>query len=36
MTGPQISDAMEEQTRRFECEIITMTYVSIDLGLSLK
>ena len=23
MTGPQISDAMEEQTRRFECEIET-------------
>ncbi len=23
MTGPQISDAMEEQTRRFGCEIIT-------------
>ena len=23
MTGPQISDAMEEQTRRFGCEVIT-------------
>lgn len=23
MTGPQISDAMEEQTRRFGCEIVT-------------
>lgn len=32
MTGPQISDAMEEQTRRFECDIITNDPVqSIDL-----
>ncbi len=23
MTGPQISDAMEEQTKRFGCDVIT-------------
>jgi thioredoxin reductase (NADPH) len=28
MTGPQISDAMEEQTRRFGCEFITNSGVS--------
>lgn len=28
MTGPQISDAMEEQTRRFGCEIVTNSGVS--------
>ncbi len=33
MTGPQISDAMEIQTKRFGCEIITNTGVSaIDLS----
>ena len=32
MTGPQISDAMEEQTRRFDCDIVTNDPVqSIDL-----
>lgn len=33
MTGPQISDAMEEQTRRFGCEIVTncdVTEVELD------
>ena len=32
MTGPQISDAMEEQTRRFGCEIVTNCEVAeVDL-----
>jgi len=32
MTGPQISDAMEEQTRRFGCEILTNAGVTaVDL-----
>ena len=33
MTGPQISDAMEEQTRRFGCEIVTNCEVAeVDLN----
>lgn len=37
MTGPQISDAMEEQTRRFDCEINTNDGVrSVDLNSSPK
>lgn len=37
MTGPQISDAMEEQTRRFGCEFITNSGVSkIDFSGKIK